>query len=80
MEPGLEGNRPGRLNSPTILGHTHKHSGRILGLSRTYPGRRHDKAMADEEGFYFPPDSHLWEDTGFEGYAPEGVSESSARI
>jgi hypothetical protein len=22
MEPGLEGNRPGRLNSPTILGHT----------------------------------------------------------
>ncbi len=24
MEPGLEGNRPGRLNSPTILGHTPK--------------------------------------------------------
>jgi len=52
---------------------THKPSGRILGLSRTYPGRRHDKAVADEEGFSFPPGSHLWEDTGFEGYAPEGV-------
>jgi hypothetical protein len=25
MEPGLEGNRPGRLNSPTILGHTPLH-------------------------------------------------------
>jgi hypothetical protein len=24
MEPGLEGNRPGRLNSPTILGHTRR--------------------------------------------------------
>ena len=23
MEPGLEANLPGRLNSPTILGHTH---------------------------------------------------------
>ncbi|WP_448601194.1 HARBI1 family protein [Thermoflexus hugenholtzii] len=52
---------------------THKPSGRILGLSRTYPGRRHDKAVADEESFFFPPGSHLWEDTGFEGYAPEGV-------
>lgn len=52
---------------------THKPSGRILGLGRTQPGRRHDKAVADEEGFSFPSGSHLWEDTGFEGYAPEGV-------
>jgi len=52
---------------------THKPSGRILGLSRTHPGRRHDKAVADEAGFPSPPGSHLWEDTGFEGYAPEGV-------
>ena len=33
---------------------THKPSGQILGLSRTYPGRRHDKAVADEKGFSFP--------------------------
>jgi len=52
---------------------THKPSGRIVGLSRTYPRRRHDKAVADEEGFFFPPGSPLWEDTGFEGYASEGV-------
>lgn len=34
---------------------THKPSGRILGLGRTQPGRRHDKALADEEGVFFSP-------------------------
>jgi hypothetical protein len=32
MEPGLEGNRPGRLNSPTILGHTRRQGNARSGL------------------------------------------------
>lgn len=52
---------------------TERGSRRILGLGRTQPGRMHDKAAADAEEYRFPPGSHLWEDTGFQGYDPEGV-------
>lgn len=52
---------------------TARGSRRILGLGQTRPGRMHDKAAADAEGYRFPPGSHLWEDTGFQGDDPEGV-------
>lgn len=52
---------------------TARGSRRILGLGRTQPGRMHDKAAADAEGYCFPPGSHLWEDSGFQGYEPKGV-------
>lgn len=52
---------------------TEKKSGRILGLGRTQPGRMHDKAAADAAEYRFPPGSHIWEDTGFEGFHPAGV-------
>lgn len=48
--------------------------GKIVFLSDTYEGKKHDKKIADEEGYEFPPESTLWQDTGFQGYAPEGVS------
>jgi hypothetical protein len=41
-------------------------------LSGTYPGSVHDKAVADQEALIFPEDLVLVQDTGFEGYAPEG--------
>jgi DDE superfamily endonuclease/Helix-turn-helix of DDE superfamily endonuclease len=47
--------------------------GKVVFLSDTYEGKKHDKKIADEEGYEFPPDSTLWQDTGFQGYAPEGV-------
>jgi len=50
-----------------------KATGEILGLGATQPGSRHDKACADEEGFAFPEGSTLFQDTGFQGYAPEGA-------
>lgn len=53
---------------------TDRESGRILGLGQTQPGRMHDKAAAEAEEYRFPPGSHLWEDTGFQGYDPEGVT------
>lgn len=48
--------------------------GKVLYLSNTYEGKKHDKKIADEEEYRFPQGSHLWKDTGFQGYEPEGVT------
>ena len=42
-------------------------------MSQTYPGKRHEKRICDEEGYTFPRCSQLLQDTGFQGYAPEDV-------
>jgi hypothetical protein len=42
-------------------------------LSQTHEGKKHDKKICDEEQPAFPPDSTLYQDTGFQGYAPAGV-------
>ncbi len=47
--------------------------GKVIYLSDTYEGKKHDKRIADEEGYGFPEGSKLWQDTGFQGYAPPGV-------
>ncbi len=47
--------------------------GKVLYLSGTCEGKRHDKKLADDEGYCFPPGSKLLQDTGFQGYSPEGV-------
>lgn len=43
---------------------------RIDYLSQTYPGKTHDKRMADEEGISYPPAATVYKDTGFQGYEP----------
>lgn len=48
-------------------------SGTVAYLSPTVPGKTHDKALADQCGLIFPPGSVLFQDTGFQGYAPSGV-------
>ena len=35
--------------------------------------KKHDKKIADEEEYSYPVGSKLWQDTGFQGYSPEGV-------
>ena len=42
-------------------------------LSQTYEGKRHDKKIADEENPTYPDDIGVYQDTGFQGYAPDGV-------
>jgi hypothetical protein len=42
----------------------------VLFLSGTYPGKTHDKRIADEEQLTYPPDTTLYKDTGFQGYEP----------
>jgi DDE superfamily endonuclease/Helix-turn-helix of DDE superfamily endonuclease len=61
-------------------GHTVKNNvitargGKVVYLSGTHEGKKHDKKIADEEGHCFPPGSKLLQDTGFQGYQPEGVT------
>jgi DDE superfamily endonuclease/Helix-turn-helix of DDE superfamily endonuclease len=43
---------------------------RIGYLSPTYPGKTHDKKMADTESVQYPHGSKLYKDTGFQGYEP----------
>jgi len=47
---------------------------RVKYLSGTYKGKKHDKKICDEEQHTFPEGSTLYQDTGFQGYAPEGVT------
>jgi DDE superfamily endonuclease/Helix-turn-helix of DDE superfamily endonuclease len=48
--------------------------GKVVFLSDTYEGKKHDKKIADEEVYKFPEGSILYQDTGFQGYQPAGVS------
>jgi len=49
-------------------------SGKVLYLSGTHEGKKHDKKIADEEGYCFPAGSKLLQDTGFQGYKPDSVT------
>lgn len=53
---------------------TEKKTGKIKGLSPTVDGKTHDKKLADEQTLKFPKNSILWQDTGFQGYAPPDVT------
>lgn len=53
---------------------TEKRTKKIKGLSDTCEGKKHDKKLADEQALTFPKGSKVWQDTGFQGYAPEGVT------
>jgi hypothetical protein len=53
---------------------TEKATGKVLGLGATRPGSQHDKSCVDAEGYTFPAGSKLYQDTGFQGYAPEGAA------
>jgi hypothetical protein len=43
---------------------------RIDYLSPTYPGKTHEKKIADAEGISYPAEAILYKDTGFQGYEP----------
>lgn len=46
---------------------------RIGYLSPTYPGKVHDKKIAEKENISYPRNSSLVKDTGFQGYEPPKV-------
>jgi len=43
---------------------------RVSFLSKTYPGKTHDKKIADSEQISYPTHMALHKDTGFQGYEP----------
>ena len=49
-------------------------SRQIIYLSKTVEGKKHDQKLADEETIEYPEGTVLQQDTGFQGYAPEGVT------
>jgi hypothetical protein len=44
---------------------------RVSYLSQTYPGKMHDKKVADSEKISYPKHIALHKDTGFQGYEPK---------
>jgi len=44
---------------------------RVSFLSQTYPGKTHDKKVADLENISYPKHMALYKDTGFQGYEPQ---------
>jgi len=49
------------------------HSQKVVYLSATQPGKKHDKKLADEAMIVYPPATTLGKDTGFQGYEPPDV-------
>jgi len=49
-------------------------SKKVICLSDTYEGKKHDKKISDDENPIFPKDSSLFKDTGFQGCEPENIS------
>ena len=47
---------------------------KIILLTPTCEGKKHDKKIADEANFTLPPGSCLYQDTGFQGFALEQVT------
>lgn len=69
VEPYYSGKKKRHTVKNIVI--TDKHTKKVKALGLTQPGKKHDKAAADEEGYRFPKGSKLWEDTGFQGYKPE---------
>ena len=42
-------------------------------MSNTVEGKKHDKKIVDEENLSLPQGISLYQDTGFQGFNPEGV-------
>jgi len=49
------------------------HSRKVVYLSPTENGKKHDKKIADENNIAYPAGATLGQDTGFQGYKPKGV-------
>jgi len=48
-------------------------SKKVIFLSRTCEGKKHDRKICDEENPTFPGGSKVFKDTGFQGYEPENT-------
>lgn len=51
----------------------HPDNRRVWFLSKTFPGSKHDKKIADEAALSFPDRAVVEQDTGFQGYAQDNI-------
>lgn len=47
---------------------------KIVLLTKTYEGKKHDKKICDDAAFTLPKGSYLYQDTGFQGFVLDGVT------
>ena len=52
---------------------TNEHTGKVVYLGPTLPGKTHDKKAVDEAPVAYRTNTTLDKDTGFQGYEPRGV-------
>jgi DDE superfamily endonuclease/Helix-turn-helix of DDE superfamily endonuclease len=50
-----------------------ENTGKVVYLSPTVEGKKHDKKLADESQISYPRNASLTKDTGFQGYEPKGI-------
>lgn len=50
-----------------------ENTGKVVYLSETADGKKHDKKLADESGISYPKNASLTKDTGFQGYEPKEI-------
>jgi len=65
----------GKKKAHTVKNHlvVHPESRRVCYLSKSVPGKKHDKKLADESNLQFPSRSTLEQDTGYQGFDPTQV-------
>lgn len=65
----------GKKKCHTVKNHLviHPETRRVCFLSKTVPGKKHDKKLADESNLSFPDCSVLEQDTGFQGYSLDNI-------
>lgn len=65
------GKKKAHTDKNILLANTH--SGKVVYLSPTEMGKKHDKKLAEAQAIAYPTGATLGKDTGFQGYEPEGV-------
>lgn len=71
QEEHYSGKKKTHTDKNIVLANTH--SCKVVYLSPTEKGKKHDKKIADENAIKYPAGATLNKDTGFQGYEPQGV-------
>jgi len=71
QEEHYSGKKKAHTDKNILLANSHTR--KIVYLSPTDSGKKHDKKIADENGIVYPSAATLGKDTGFQGYEPKGV-------
>ena len=71
QEEHYSGKKKAHTDKNILLANTHSH--KVVYLSPTEKGKKHDKKIVDENAIRYPTGATLGKDTGFQGYEPQGI-------